>query len=160
MRMPYDAAMYTKDGTDHLTAAEYLRMARHRKQRVVAADDQEVAVKRQSKYGNQKIVTPDGKFDSKAEYERFCELRLLEAAGQINTLRRQVVYQLSICKYIADFVYYDVLRQREVVEDVKGVRTAVYRMKARLMLKEKGIVILETNPKRLKRTRRNVRRVL
>lgn len=40
--------------------------------------------------GAQKINTPDGKFDSKAEYERWCDLKLLQLGGKIFNLRRQV----------------------------------------------------------------------
>ena len=66
-----------------------------------------------SKYGNRKMTAPDGqKFDSVKEYHRYGCLRLLERAGAISNLRRQVKYELipkqvgeRACNYIADFTY-------------------------------------------------------
>ena len=49
-----------------------------------------------NKFGAKKITDPATgfKFDSKAEFIRWCELRLLEGAGKIRNLRRQVKYEL------------------------------------------------------------------
>lgn len=48
-----------------------------------------------SKYGNRKIKAPDGQvYDSVKEYHRYCCLRLLERAGKISDLKRQVKYEL------------------------------------------------------------------
>lgn len=108
-----------------------------------------------SKYGNKKIVTEDGIFDSKREYTRWCELKLLQRAGEIRDLRRQVSFVLIPAqkdnrtgkllerevKYIADFVYSD--EGFTVVEDAKGVRTKEYIIKRKLLLKEYGIRIKE-----------------
>ena len=47
-----------------------------------------------SKYRNQRVDTPDGKFDSKGEYARWGELKLLQRAGEITDLRRQVKFEL------------------------------------------------------------------
>ena len=49
-----------------------------------------------NKYGAKKVKDPitGFLFDSKAEYTRWCELRLLERAGKISRLRRQVSYEL------------------------------------------------------------------
>lgn len=46
------------------------------------------------KYGNQKIVSDGQVFDSKREYRRWCELKLLEKAGEIWGLERQVKFVL------------------------------------------------------------------
>lgn len=110
-----------------------------------------------NKYGAKKVVTPEGIFDSRKEHRRWCELRLLERAGKISRLRRQVKYVLipaqheeqykklieRECSYKADFVYVDADGQ-EVVEDTKGVRTADYKIKRKLMLYKYGIRIKET----------------
>lgn len=94
------------------------------------------------KYHN-KIVLLDGKrFMSKAEAGRYVELRKKELAGQIKDLRLQVPFKLSVCKYIADFVY--VQDGQRVVEDVKGMKTAMYRLKKKMMAKELNIAIKET----------------
>ena len=105
------------------------------------------------------IATDDGRFDSKAEYERWCELKLLLLAGQISNLRRQVPYPFfvngkRICTYFADYVYTDSASQREIVEDCKGHLTEVYLLKKKMMAAFYGIEILETKPKSLNKKRK------
>ena len=103
-----------------------------------------------NKYGAKKVTASDGSvFDSKREFNRWCELRLLERAGKITGLRRQVSYELipkqdgeRACSYIADFTYYE--NGELVVEDCKGHRTEVYRLKKKLLLWVHGIRIKET----------------
>lgn len=93
------------------------------------------------KYGNQKITIAGRTFDSKAEAERFCQLRLLERAGVIRGLECQKVFELipsykkngktvRAVKYLADFVYRE--NNKIIVEDVKGCRTDVYKLKKKL----------------------------
>ena len=105
-----------------------------------------------SKYKNRKIETPEGKFDSVKEYRRWEELKWMQRAGVISSLKRQVSYTLvpsqktssgteRPVKYIADFVY--VRDGKTVVEDVKGVRTAEYIIKRKLMLFIHGIEVRE-----------------
>lgn len=86
-------------------------------------------------------------FHSRREGVRWSELKLLERAGEIRQLRCQVPFHLSVngqlvCKYVADFVYIDEDGQ-EVVEDVKGVATEVYRLKKKLMRAVHGVDIRE-----------------
>ena len=104
------------------------------------------------KYHNQKVKTHEGVFDSTKEYKRWVVLKLMERSGEICKLRRQVPFVLiktqktdevteRPVKYIADFVY-----ERDgktVVEDTKGVRTADYIIKRKLMLWVYGIAIKE-----------------
>ena len=94
-----------------------------------------------SKYHNRKTVIDGIRSDSKREAERWCELRLLEKAGRIENLRRQVAFELipksrhgRSIRYIADFVYLE--NGETVIEDAKGVRTDVYRLKKRLMAEQ------------------------
>lgn len=104
-----------------------------------------------SKYHSRKITTPEGTFDSKREYERWCELKLLQRAGKICDLRRQVRFNLVPLQrgkpterpvdYIADFVYLE--DGKTVVEDVKGVKTPEYIIKRKLMRYLRGITIRE-----------------
>ena len=107
---------------------------------------------RMNKYGAKKIKDPATGyvFDSKKEYNRWRELRILERAGKIIGLKRQVKYELipkqdgeRACNYVADFVYIDA-DGNTVVEDTKGVRTDAYRIKKKLMLWVHGIKIKET----------------
>ena len=122
-----------------------------------------------SKYNNRRTVTTDGEvFDSAKEAMRWGHLKLLQHAGLISDLQRQVPFELIPAQYetyerygkkgqrlkdgqrcveqsvvyVADFVYtHD---GKQVVEDAKGVRTADYVIKRKLMLCLKGIKILET----------------
>ena len=105
-----------------------------------------------NKYGAKKITDPATGyvFDSKAEFIRWCELRIMERAGKISDLQRQVKYELipkqkgeRACTYLADFVYKD-SDGNTVVEDTKGVRTDAYKIKRKLMLHIHGIRIKET----------------
>lgn len=90
-----------------------------------------------NKYRNKPIVIDGIWFQSKKEGKRWGELRLLEKAGEITRLKRQLPFPLNvngekIGKYMADFVYTDA-RGKDVVEDVKGVLTSVYKLKKKLM---------------------------
>ena len=101
-----------------------------------------------TKYHAQPTYVDGIRFDSKREAQRWTQLVLLEKAGAIMGLRRQVPYVLvdkskhgrALC-YYADFVYMQ--DGKEVVEDAKGVKTDVYRIKKRLMAERYGIVIRE-----------------
>lgn len=103
-----------------------------------------------NKYGARKLKTPDGEvFDSVKEYHRWGCLKLIERAGKIKDLKRQVSFELipkqngeRACNYIADFTYYE--DGKLVVEDCKGYKTDVYRIKKKLMLWVHGIRIKET----------------
>lgn len=117
------------------------------------------------KYRNKKVTYDGMTFDSIKEWKRYCELRLLEQAGAITGLRRQVKYILIPAQreqdkvgkrggikkgkliehevaYYADFVYEDE-HGNTIVEDTKGVRTEVYKIKRKLMLLHYGIRIQE-----------------
>jgi hypothetical protein len=99
------------------------------------------------KYRNVKTRIGSLLFDSKKEAARYSELALLERAGQISELKLQPTFLIEVnghkvCKYRADYAY----RQdgEQVVEDVKGIRTSTYRLKAKLLRATHGIEILET----------------
>lgn len=102
------------------------------------------------KYRN-KITYYDGrKFDSIKECERYKLLKMLEKCGKITNLECQKKYVLipkqdneSQCSYYADFVYKLVRNGKTVVEDVKGVKTPVYKIKKKLMKYIYGIEIQE-----------------
>ena len=104
------------------------------------------------KYHNIPTVVDGIKFASKKEAKRWGELSLLQKAGAISHLGRQLVYRLvvngvEVGEYWADFSYWDFNTGTRVVEDVKSSITrknAVYRLKKKLMLACHGITILET----------------
>ena len=107
-----------------------------------------------NKYQAHKVTYDGITFDSRKEYRRYCELKLLEKAKKISDLKLQVKFVLipsqkingklveRECAYIADFVYKDE-DGKEVVEDTKGMRTKEYIIKRKLMLYLNGIRIRE-----------------
>lgn len=104
---------------------------------------------RSTKYHAVKTEVDGIKFDSKKEAKRYQELKLLEKAKVIKDLRLQVPFTLieksehgRAIRYIADFVYYDNEKGKEIIEDTKGFRTDVYKLKARMMA-EQGHKIYE-----------------
>lgn len=125
-----------------------------------------------TKYNSRKIERDGMTFDSQKEYRRFRELTLLERAGKITDLQRQVKFVLipaqyekferyspktgkrltdgirtleQECAYVADFVYTE--NGQRIVEDVKGYKQstayAVFVIKRKLMLSVHGIRIKE-----------------
>lgn len=106
--------------------------------------------KNKSKYHAKKTVVDGITFDSKKEAKRYLELKAMEKVGSIQNLQLQVPFILiekskygRSIKYVADFVYYN-KNGSKVVEDVKGVKTPVYKLKKRLMAEKYGIIVLET----------------
>jgi hypothetical protein len=101
-----------------------------------------------SKYGNQPVEYDGRRFASKRERDRYHTLKRREQAGEIIGLECQVRFKLSIgsqhiCDYIADFRYGIRATGEIVIEDAKGVRTPVYRLKAKLMRACHGIEVQE-----------------
>ena len=92
-------------------------------------------------------------FDSEKEMRRWQDLRLLERAGAILNLQRQVSFDLygangeRVARYVADFTYRDLRIGKYIVEDVKSPMTRklpIYRLKAKLMIAVHGLRVLET----------------
>ena len=84
-------------------------------------------------------------FDSKREANRYSELKMMEKAGIINSLKFQPEFKCmvngkKVCTYKADFEYLMVDEEGPqgqigyyIVEDVKGFKTPVYRLKKKLV---------------------------
>nr|DAF46547.1 MAG TPA: Endonuclease [Myoviridae sp. ct1ba2] len=101
---------------------------------------------RLNKYNAKKTVVDGIEFDSIREADRYCELKLLEKAKKIRNLELQPRFLLQDkfkdkqgnthrkIEYVADFLYIDKLG-RNIVEDVKGVLTDVYKLKKKMFLK-------------------------
>lgn len=98
---------------------------------------------RKSKYGAQKTTVNGITFDSKKESERYASLLLLERAGVISNLKLQPRFLLQEgfvyqghkerkIEYVADFQYEK--NGEVIVEDVKGMKTDVYKLKRKLFL--------------------------
>jgi hypothetical protein len=102
---------------------------------------------KQSKYRNVKTTVDGITFASKREANRYAELKLMEAAGEIELLGTQVRFEIvvngeKIGAYVADFSYWD-KDGNNVVEDAKGVRTPVYKLKKKLVKALYGVDIQE-----------------
>lgn len=105
-----------------------------------------------------KVIHQDGtKFDSKREMQRYCNLLLMRQAKVIEQLELQpripiIIKGVAIryfiqggrrqMFYVADFKYFDRERNRWVIEDVKGHRTEVYKIK-KALVDAMGITIEE-----------------
>jgi hypothetical protein len=125
-----------------------------------------------SKYGAVATVIDGHRFPSKREAKRYGELKLLERAGEIRDLRLQPRFPLcvpgsdltpiEIGVYIADFAYEQrtvrgikprfpgrtksaslSVEWNDVIEDSKGFRTPVYRLKKRMVEAQYDIQITE-----------------
>ena len=124
---------------------------------------------KKAKYLNHKVSVNGETFDSKKEHKRYCELSLLQKAGAITDLQRQVKFILipaqyetyerygksgnrlkdgqrcieKECSYYADFVYKE--NGKTIVEDTKSkaTKTTEYIIKRKLMLYVHGIKVKE-----------------
>jgi Protein of unknown function (DUF1064). len=98
-----------------------------------------------SKYKAKKTIIDGITFDSKSEAKRYEELKLLQRGGAIQNLSLQPRFMLQegfvnidtgkkerAIEYVADFQYDE--GDRTVVEDVKGFKTADYKIKRKLFL--------------------------
>lgn len=125
-----------------------------------------------SKYHSRKITRDGVTFDSMKEYRRFCELSLLQRAGAITELKRQVEFELLPAQY-EEIPTGEIYRQGErkgqpkykrvcveksvkyvadfvykengkyIVEDTKGFKTKDYILKRKMMLYFHNIKIKE-----------------
>ena len=96
------------------------------------------------KYKNVKVSIDGYRFDSKKEAQRY---GILKIDPEVTELKLQVKFPIHvnsklICNYVSDFTY---LRNGEyIVEDVKGMKTSMYRLKKKLMKAVHNIEIFET----------------
>ena len=112
----------------------------------------------ENKYRSRKITVDGITFDSVKEANRWQELMMLERAGEIRDLQRQVPFVViptqrdengklieKEVRYVADFTYIEKGKLTRTVEDVKSeaTRTREYIIKRKLMLYRNGIRIRE-----------------
>lgn len=107
-----------------------------------------IVQKGQSKYRNRAVVIDGVRFASQKEGRRYTELKALLAAGKIADLELQppfpvIVSGVRVCVYKADFTYMDLTTGKQKVEDAKGFRTPLYKLKKKLVEALYGITILE-----------------
>ena len=109
---------------------------------------------RKHKYNAKPCEVNGIKYRSQKEMKRHQELLLMEKAGEITDLKREVPFiivpsvtingkKAREVIYRADFTYFNG-KGELITEDTKGIRTPVYKLKKRLMQNVWEINILET----------------
>jgi hypothetical protein len=106
------------------------------------------------KYGAVRTAVDGVTFASKAEARRYAELKMREKAGEIRDLELQPKFPLCVRNrsqydddligvYVADFRYREGPNGILRIEDVKGMKTALYRWKKKHVEAQYGITITE-----------------
>lgn len=106
-----------------------------------------------NKYHNKKTIIDGITFDSKKEARRYQDLKLLERSNTISGLKLKTKWLLippqvingkteRCITYSCDFEYER--DGKHIVEDCKGMKTDVYKIKKRLMKQIHNIEIYET----------------
>lgn len=95
-----------------------------------------------SKYKAKKTTLDGITFHSKAEANRYLVLKNMQREGVISNLKLQPEWLITwgtekICKVILDFAY--IKDNRWIYEDVKGVDTALSKLKRKLVQAQHGI---------------------
>jgi hypothetical protein len=96
-----------------------------------------------SKYRAIKTEVDGIMFASKKEAARYQELKMLLKSKEISDLELQPRFPLEvkgvkIATYVADFRYKELtpcagkVNEKSIIEDVKGMKTSVYRLKKKL----------------------------
>lgn len=103
------------------------------------------------KFRNQPVEIDGHRFDSKKEANRYCELKLLQKAGEISHLELQPKFYLygsngpvlmqsarypngRRATWSGDFAYFCSKRNKRICEDVKGMRTDMYLLKKAIVI--------------------------
>jgi hypothetical protein len=115
-----------------------------------------------NKFGARKVKADGHTFDSGKEHKRYQELKLLQASGEIHSLELHPKFKFTIdgrpvliksegypkgrqASWSADFRYVCNRRKAVIIEDTKGVRTDIYKLKRALCeAMFPGIIIEET----------------
>ena len=104
-------------------------------------------VKAPNKYRAERTTIDGITFASRREARRYQWLKIAERCGAISDLVLQPSFRIEIaavlvCRVVADFGY--TMDGQAVIEDCKGVRTPIYRLKKKLLRATHGIEIKET----------------
>jgi len=141
-----------------MTEAEYDALLARQKQagNVVNKPVSPTLPSGQARYRNEPVIVDGVRYASKKQYTRWCQLQMLEKAGKVSNLRREVPFVIAPAvtingrnkpplRYYADAVYVE--NGREVVEDTKSPVTrkdSLYRAKIHLLKAVLGIDVFET----------------
>lgn len=126
------------------TAADVERVQRRNGQSGVTVSTNVEKPKKAPKYRNTKVIYDSIKFDSQGEANRYIVLKQREKQAIISDLKLQPQFELNeggtfSFKYRADFSYWE--NGELIIEDFKGMQTAVFKKKKKLMKKVHGIDI-------------------
>lgn len=110
---------------------------------------------KENKYHNKWVIIDGIKFQSEKEGKRWQELKLMERAGKITGLSRQlrieIVPKTKLHRaryYVADFVYFDKEQGKTIYEDVKGLKKGLayqmFTLKRDILYWRHGIEVTET----------------
>lgn len=94
--------------------------------------------KKKNKFGAKKAIVDNKKFDSQSEGDLYCQLKLQQRAGLINSFEQQVkeelwAYGKHICDYYVDFLVYHNDGSREFIEH-KGKATDAWAIKWKMLV--------------------------
>ena len=108
-----------------------------------------------NKYGNKPLIIGSERYSSQREAKRHQDLLLMQRAGLIAAVVREVPFVLAVgvkiegekrarpaLRYFVDFLY-STAEGKLVAEDAKGVQTPLYRAKKHLMATVHGIHVRE-----------------
>ncbi len=116
---------------------------------------------KKSKFGNSKVVIDGNTFDSKREGARYLFLKGRQERGEISNLELQPSFKLKCgdrpillkskgypngrqATYFADFAYWCPVEEKRVIEDSKGMRTDIYKLKKAIVEAQfPGVKIVE-----------------
>jgi hypothetical protein len=118
----------------------------------LSADDPQVQKalgKKGHKYGAKPTMVNGIRYDSRREAARAGQLDADAFVGTILYLQRQPSFDLhvagvKVCRYVPDFQYLDARNGEVIIEDCKGFRTPLYRLKRKMFEAEYGIQVRET----------------
>jgi hypothetical protein len=108
-----------------------------------------------TKYSNKKTLIDGVYFSSKKEAQRYLDLKLLQKNNYIRELELQPKFLIHPefidfsgkkhrpIYYVADFKYWDIKDKKYIIEDVKGMKTEVYKLKKKLFLAKYAFKFIE-----------------
>lgn len=132
----------------------------HRRQRrsILTGLERRITKKKQrgvaiTKYRAKPTEIDGIRFKSLGEANRYCQLKLQQAAGEIADLTCHPIWQIKInnikvCKVELDFGYWDKTKGEYIYEDFKGCDNAMSKLKRKLLAACHGIAVLITGRKR------------
>lgn len=97
----------------------------------VSAKDYKNLAKKKNKYLNDEKIVDGIRFQSKAEADYYCDLKMWQSLGIVKYFLRQVpIYLPGRTKYVVDFIEFHSNGDVQYT-DVKGIETTLFKTKKR-----------------------------